>query len=377
MQALIDILNRREINFSLIDFQDLIKQALHHRVTGLIHSALNDYPLASEKLRQLFKHAQQKNSQNALKQLQSLIRINHLFQQAAVPYFVLKGLPLSQRLYGDFARRQSIDIDILIDYQDLIKVDMLLKDAGYRAYPDIKLYPNLINKLLLSNHDIIYIHPNSQFRLELHFQLNDPYNLTIDFKKLWEKRRSAELMRHQFHVLPLIDEWLYLCAHGSKHGWIRLRWIYDIVEYQRTQLPKNTDIFWQVANKKAYRYGAYKHCQLAVDIAQYYFPKANAQTLHEFPLKKLTNNLIQIYQKPKINNKISIAGQVYQELLLWKLTSRFRDKLHLLLYRPRNQFWLIWAKKRVPICFFFLCYPAYVLKITRAIFRKIFKRSEQ
>lgn len=364
MRELVDILNQRSMDFSTLNQEHLLDLAFYHRVTGLIQVALKDYKDTPPQLHDMLKKAQQKNSQYALNQLQSMILVKNAFEQENIPYLVLKGLPLSQELYGNMARRQSTDIDFLIAPVHLQAADSVLRRLGFVPRPDVLLTEGTIKKLLLSHHDITYFHPRSMFRFELHFQIDNSYGLIMNFDTLWQNRRSIDIMQHSFNVLSKLHQWIYLCSHGSKHAWVRLQWVCDIAQYQRFHLPEPGDEFWAKAEAIAKACHIEKQYQLALNISEHYFPQKQTSAV-QYPLKHITGRLGQIYQAAGLANirtdKIRFDYRLYQKWFLWQLTSCSKHKVELFLNPPRAHFWQAWSRK-IPTRLFWLCYPAYALK---------------
>lgn len=371
MLSLVDILNQRTVDFSKLNTQELVHAAKYHRLVGAVYTELNTLKNVPSELLDHFKLLQQQNVKQTLLQMRMLIKLDRLFNAHNISYLVLKGLLLSQRLYADPARRQSMDLDVLIDPTQLLKVDQLLQEDGYipLSHATLKETEVYLKKFSLCHHDLTYLHPDSPYRIEVHFRLHD-YNFNTPYSTLYENCCSSELMGHTFSVLSPVDEWIYLCTHGSRHGFARLQWVKDIVEYQRSQLSFNSPEFYLAVNEKARRNGLNKHCELAVNIAQHYFPSYLNKKKEKFPMKKTCEKVIMGYYHADAHGQSNRLPRVCLEVLQWRLTVRLVDKWRLLIYLPRSQFWLSWTKKKIPVHFYFLCYLLFLGKLLLFPFKR-------
>lgn len=66
------------------------------------------------------------------------LKIVSVLQAANIPCLVMKGTALTQQLYGDLASRNSLDIDLLVKSEDVMKAAQLLENLGYhfKGWPD-------------------------------------------------------------------------------------------------------------------------------------------------------------------------------------------------------------------------------------------------
>lgn len=58
------------------------------------------------------------------------------------------------------------------------------------------------------------------------------------------------------------DLLIYLCAHGTKHRWMKLKWIADVAAHVRSQV-----IDWSVVEKRAKRLGCMRMVHLGLLLA--------------------------------------------------------------------------------------------------------------
>jgi hypothetical protein len=148
---------------------------------------------------------------------------------AGVEAIPVKGLVLSEMLYGNLALRPAGDIDVLVRPDDLPAARVALQGLGY-AQSASAPYEERHHPF----HDAPYYRPGT-FRdtaLELHHGLAAPRQFRMDAASLWERSVTTELFGRQVRVLGPEDTLLHLAVHRARAP-LRLRWIVDIAELLR------------------------------------------------------------------------------------------------------------------------------------------------
>lgn len=153
-----------------------------------------------------------------------LIRISRLLKAHDIDMIALKGVVLSQRLYGSPHVRTSGDIDVLVRPEDLAAVDRLLVGIGYRNVDD--LTERQTDAFLVRSHHLNYVREENGQHLELHWQSH--FWSRDDMEELWQNRKTITLSGEQLAFLDDPALFLFLCDHGSRHLWFRLKWLGDI-----------------------------------------------------------------------------------------------------------------------------------------------------
>lgn len=152
-----------------------------------------------------------------------LARLLPLLLDDGVPALVLKGLPLSARLYGNGAARGVGDIDLLIDPVHLDRAHAVLLRQGFS--PLSRVGPAELRPLVK---DAVYRADDGTI-LELHWRLSaNRHVLPWPFADLWRARDMVQVFGTPLPALPPLHLTVYLAVHGLHHGWERLRWLADI-----------------------------------------------------------------------------------------------------------------------------------------------------
>ncbi|KRF60804.1 hypothetical protein ASG99_07660 [Bacillus sp. Soil768D1] len=209
-----------------IDWELFLQLTRHHRVYPLIYSKLKKLDekwIPSHVIQTLY----QEFKENTLQMLLlsgEMEQVSKIFIEHQIRILFLKGPVIAADLYGDISLRTSKDLDILISINDLEKADKLLINLGYNKV----VVPTAMTHWKWREHHISYIHPKKLINIEVHWRLHPaPSNEPI-FNDLWERKRTSTLTTYPVFFFSEEDLYLYLVAHGSRHGWFRLRWLIDI-----------------------------------------------------------------------------------------------------------------------------------------------------
>jgi len=163
----------------------------------------------------------------ALRRAAELVRLKNAFGSQGIETIPLKGVILSLQLYGDPAARTSRDLDLLVKPERLDDAGKILETEGYRCIdPDFELTPRRRRWILENGPHFTYRHGLRRQLVELHWRL-----------PLWRKEQVADLWNccatrtwMDTDFLALSDEalLLFLCDHGAKHRWRRVKWLADV-----------------------------------------------------------------------------------------------------------------------------------------------------
>jgi hypothetical protein len=215
-----------------IDWNLFLALCDHHRVVPLVYRALSDG--AVEVPASVMATLKAGASENALSVLRYLIqtrRVCDLLQQAGVTARVLKGVPLSQRIYADPSLRDVGDIDLLIAAAMEETADTVLLAEGFRRNdPAAPLTPRRRRSWRKHGKTSTYRSDRDDFEIDLHWRLfrnpHMPGNALAEAGA--EPHEQVRLGETTLAVLPLDRTFLYLCVHGALDGWFRFKSLVDI-----------------------------------------------------------------------------------------------------------------------------------------------------
>jgi len=210
-------LKQREVAFNnTIDEESFWALVLRHRVFPIVHYNLKQDARLSMVLKEKFKQYSDNNQRLALQSLLMQHRLQKVLDEQGLKGFFLKGVRLSELYYGDPGIRHVMDLDCWVEECAIRPLTNWLYDQDYVSVPDIRQLNNSQFAFIKrTDHDLQFITEKSELPsiVELHWKLRGPlggFNLTPD-KPMNE-----------------VDNFLYLCAHGTEHGWFRLKWLFDL-----------------------------------------------------------------------------------------------------------------------------------------------------
>ena len=159
------------------------------------------------------------------RRLRGLQRADDVLADAGVDRLVLKGAPLSQRLYGNPLLRGSVDVDLLVAPADARSAEKALLRAGWRLHPaEVEGGPGAVIRRCLKDRTLV----GPDGPVELHWRLVlNPSFLDIRFRDLWTGREAVRLGSASFAVPGADDDRFYNICHAFRHGWADLKWLCD------------------------------------------------------------------------------------------------------------------------------------------------------
>ncbi len=334
---------------SLIDAQtdwpEILDLARHHRLEPLIYLTLQT--LAPPDIQHLLKLAATRNTFAALQAAAELRRLT-----TAIPNLLaLKGLTLSQTLYGTPNARHVGDLDLLTP---LPAPTALIESLGYtRLTPDAPLTPRRLAAYTRTWKDFTFESLNHHFELDLHWRLfNNPHHPANAL--LLSPPVTVTLFNIPLQTFPLLDQFLYTCVHALNESFTYLKTLADIAAFLNTltQQQLNDALLRARTLHLLPQISAAIHLSnawmLTTAASPHLLPPTHslAVKIHRRTLKLLTENNFQ-----PTREQTSPTSWTRLELLLTPTPRTFVEVARRFLVRPR-----LWRTVPLPDTLFFL-YP--------------------
>lgn len=220
-------LRKLAADFTQWDF--FLRLVAKNRVFPSVFRSLSrlDGIVEEKALRQLQARCE-RNNLTIMKLMAELIRIARRFDREGIQMISLKGPALGLALYGDLSLRTSRDLDLLVSPEEVDAAEQILISMGYAGHCQTAGFtPRQRRYLLERGHHFNYVNGDG-VEVELHWQYADDHS--VDFAALWAGRMSVTAFEERLNLLENEENFLYLLHHGTRHGWMRLRWILDIRE---------------------------------------------------------------------------------------------------------------------------------------------------
>jgi len=141
-------------------------------------------------------------------------KISIIFNSNGIQVIALKGIYLSEKLYGDIALRQFSDIDLLVRKEDGEKCLEILKELGYRSHEQ-SITDNGGSLSEIIHYPAMVL---NEVSVEIHIKLHrktEQYSLILD--ELWKNALPINFNKFQCFTLGFNDLIIYLCIHLDKH----------------------------------------------------------------------------------------------------------------------------------------------------------------
>ena len=166
--------------------------------------------------------------QATVRHLLTLKRVFATFDQAGLQVMPLKGPLLSLDLYGNPAMRQAHDLDFACPLAHLRDGIACLRELGFGLKDEsiLELTPRQWRAFLRHEYHLGFIHLRDGTQVELHWR--EPGETPAMTAQCWRRSVAARWHEESFRQMAPTDRILYLCRHGSRHAWFRIKWISDL-----------------------------------------------------------------------------------------------------------------------------------------------------
>lgn len=215
------------------NWEGFVSLAYSHGIFPLVYRTLKEYAHLIPEY--IFAHMKQ-NYMDIVKQnmlmTSELIKVIKILEENGIEAISFKGPVLSQMAYGDVVSRQYCDLDVLVQKEEIFKIENLLKNKYKRA---LKLTSSQEDIWIKYAHDLSLTNQNG-INIEFHWSMFDS-NHPINLVKINFFKHSIKTIINNQNINTISNEkfLVYLCIHGSKHLYERIEWVCDIDRFIKTQ----------------------------------------------------------------------------------------------------------------------------------------------
>ncbi len=358
------ICDKKSDSYEEVDWEEFLIHTQHHRVYPLLYSKVKQLEhMIPDFVRQSLYSDYKHNIFQMLRLRAEMSGIHELFFEVQIQTLFLKGPILAEELYGDLSLRTCSDIDLLIPLNQLEYAESLLINLGYEKDDYIE---TVLNDWRWRHHHVTYYHPIKKIKVEVHWRMHPGPGKEPTFDVLWERRRVDKITGTAVYYLGREDLFLFLTAHGARHGWSRLRWLTDMY-YLSEQ-----DLDWSLLYKLFQVYSSPHLCGQVLILLSHLLDMKLREEMNPFISRKALRlaqealfyleNRVQLHTKPlaievaNYHKRYLVRLMSFKQLSLFALstlhpfpedaqTLPLPVRLHFL-YFPLRPFLWIWRKSR-------------------------------
>jgi len=220
----------RDAAKNVTDWDRFLAVVQRHRVIVLAYNALRAAGIAlPPAVAKELESRAQRIIHRSLNSAAETARLQNLITVAGTPVVVLKGVALEQLAYASLSTKQTRDIDLLVPPDCAGEALQILERDGYTlSLPARKLSAMQRQALICYGREVELIDMRRKLRVELQWRAADnPLLLKgIDAHAKTQKVMLSE--RAAVRTLAPDDLFAFLCVHGARHSWSRLKWLADL-----------------------------------------------------------------------------------------------------------------------------------------------------
>ncbi len=237
-----NLLKIKSYSTEMYSWNRFVSLVIKHRLVSVIYTSLQnlEVEIPKEEAERLKYHFELERKKNFILNV-SLINLNDaLEREVRVLWF--KGVVQSQRMYGNPLLRSYSDLDVLIDQNDLYKVDEILRKEGYFPINDWTKYSKShFSKYSEIIKEIGYVNHKTKVFIDLHWNLVFAKQLfPYTFDEIYESSIELELHSKKVRSLGELHNFIYLNLHGCFDDWKNLSQLLDIqVSVNKEPVLKN------------------------------------------------------------------------------------------------------------------------------------------
>ena len=211
-------------------------------------------------------------TQRLLARIELSRRVQDILDRDRIQNVVIKGVALSMQLYGSVARRDAIDVDVLVSPSLLTHAVDALRQNGFELYDIVT--PRSLEHLRRYEHELAFRDRITGLTVELQWALT-PYRLAvpIDVGAVLSRSVRVEGDGSSLRTMSLDDALLYLAIHGANHSW---RTLNHAVDFARAL--HNAGGISAITLQRAATAGLLGMLSLAVGVSSGLLGEVNAQS---------------------------------------------------------------------------------------------------
>ena len=214
-----------------LNFDEIVADAIQNGVAPVMNERIIEIApdLISPAQRQLLIETVRATAAKAMGLTAELVRLYQRFEAAQIAAIPYKGPVLATIAYGNVARRDYTDLDIVLQQRYIPEATALLQAAGY--VPQFDPREAHAGEHGFAPGQYLFISSATGTPVELHTERTLRYFPTpLDFQELAQRLIRIEIGGVSVQTFSIEDTLVMLCVHGTKHFWERILWVLDVAK---------------------------------------------------------------------------------------------------------------------------------------------------
>jgi len=208
----------RETDTGLLNWNLVMMLAARNRTVSFLHNAIKVLGVADRLPPPLVTHLRQEfllNYQRNMAFEEEVKQLLEAFQRADLPVIVMRGVMMSDKVFGNPALRTSNDIDILIRPGNLPRVKEVVRELDFDTDPR-----SLEDEFYEKHHlHLPFLKKERLVLLEIHWSYDHKYTpFNVDTEETFRCARRDEYQGVPTLELGPEDLLVMLCLHAFKHS---------------------------------------------------------------------------------------------------------------------------------------------------------------
>jgi len=240
-----------------------------------------------------------------VKQIQISKEVQLAFAKEKIPVVSYKGLTFTRQFYPNVRYRNSIDVDLAIQYKHLERIGPIMKGLGFVEAKGQNDYEDLKSSrgYYIDYSWLLYENGKPVCNVELHWQVaNSALYVPLIFDDIFDKQILVQVKQKPIRSFKKVYQALLVVIHhGIVDGWGKHRHLVDLTQIDKILDHKE----WQSFIDLTKQYKVYHCLATGISICNKYFNYTFENTTDEFPNTKVTRKIIPLLDQDALSGKWS------------------------------------------------------------------------
>jgi hypothetical protein len=192
----------------------------------------------------------------------AMLEVLQAFRAEGIRGVPFKGVVLAEQAFGPGMPRICEDIDLIVQLEDVPRADGIMRELGYGPGGP-QLPSSELDEFLASEYHLSYMRKDG-IAFEVHWNLgHDVFCGSLDVRRLLERAGTVCFAGAEIPAFTPEDLVVILSIHGAKHGWERLKWVFDLAGLLR----RHPDLDVEAVDRLAQAFGCRRMVALGLQLA--------------------------------------------------------------------------------------------------------------